>query len=190
MDRREVGCGYNDDMLTYRRLAVLGAILFLAGTVPGAMAAQSGAPGLLSHRAVYSLSKHVGSTASDIAGVKGRLEITFEVACDGWRMEQYIGFWLYHAEGAGLEHVAQLSGWESTDGADYWFSTRSYGDRELLEELGGVARLDEPGGSGETRFAKPAKEVRPLPAGTIYLGGISHNTPDGLVSLTVISVEN
>ena len=25
---------------------------------------------------------------------------------------------------------------------------------------------------------------------TIYLGGISHNTPDGLVSLTVISVEN
>ena len=29
-----------------------------------------------------------------------------------------------------------------------------------------------------------------LPADTIYLGGISHNTPDGLVSLTVISVEN
>lgn len=28
-----------------------------------------------------------------------------------------------------------------------------------------------------------------LPQGTIYLGGISHNTPDGLVSLTVISVE-
>lgn len=26
--------------------------------------------------------------------------------------------------------------------------------------------------------------------GTIYLGGISHNTPDGLVALTVISVEN
>jgi hypothetical protein len=25
---------------------------------------------------------------------------------------------------------------------------------------------------------------------TIYLGGISHNTPEGLVSLTVISVEN
>ncbi|MDX1402992.1 MAG: S8 family serine peptidase [Woeseiaceae bacterium] len=29
-----------------------------------------------------------------------------------------------------------------------------------------------------------------LPPGTIYLGGISHNTPDGLVALTVISVEN
>jgi subtilisin family serine protease len=29
-----------------------------------------------------------------------------------------------------------------------------------------------------------------LSPGTIYLGGISHNTPDGLVSLTVISVEN
>jgi hypothetical protein len=29
-----------------------------------------------------------------------------------------------------------------------------------------------------------------LPAGTVYLGGISHNTPDELVGLTVISVEN
>jgi hypothetical protein len=29
-----------------------------------------------------------------------------------------------------------------------------------------------------------------LPAGTIYLGGISHNTPDELVGLTVISVEH
>ena len=153
---------------SHQLLVVLATILVLAGTVPGAAASQSGAPGLLSHRAVYSLSRHIRSTASDIAGVKGRLEITFEVACDGWRIEQYIGFRLYHAEGAGLEHVAQLSGWESTDGTDYWFSTRSYQDRELLEELGGVARIDEPGGSGETRFAKPEKELRPLPTGTIF----------------------
>ena len=147
-----------------RRLIVVGAILFLSG----AAEAQSGAPGLLSHRAVYGLSKHIGSATSDVTGVKGRLEITFEVACDGWRMEQYIGFRLYHAEGAGFEHVAHLSGWESTNGADFWFNTRSYQDRELSEELGGVARLDEPGASGETRFAKPEKETVPLPAGTIF----------------------
>ena len=153
---------------SYRLLVVLGAILFVAGTVTGAVAAQSAAPGLLSHRAVYSLSKHRGSTASDITGVNGRLEITFEVACDGWRMEQYIGFRLYDSDGGGLEHVAQLSGWELTDGARYWFSSRSYEGRKLLEELGGVSRLDEPGGSGEIRFAKPVREVRPLPAGTIF----------------------
>jgi len=174
MHQREDCCGYNDDMLTScilpscRLPIVLATILVLAGAVPGVAASQSGAPGLLSHRAVYSLSRHIGSTVSDITGVKGRLEITFEVACDGWRMEQYIGFRLYHAEGAGLEHVAQLSGWESADGSDYWFSTRSYQDRELLEEIGGVARIDEPGGSGETRFAKPTKERRPLPPGTIF----------------------
>ena len=155
-------------LASYRRSLVVGTILVLLGSVADAMAAQSGATGLLSHRAVYSLSRHIGSTAIDIAGIKGRLEITFEVACDGWRMEQYIGFRLYNADGGGLEHVAQLSGWESTDGADYWFSARSYQDLELLEELGGVARIDEPGGSGETRFAKPEKESRPLPAGTIF----------------------
>lgn len=166
--------GYNGDMFTprlpasYRRSLVVGTILVLLGTAPDAVAAANGATGLLSHRAVYSLSRHMESTASDIAGIKGRLEITFEVACDGWRMEQYIGFRLYHTDGGGIEHVAQLSGWESTDGADYWFSARSYQDRNLLEELGGVARIDEPGGSGEARFAKPEKESRPLPAGTIF----------------------
>ncbi len=146
------------------RLIVVGFMMFLSA----AASAQSGAAGLLSHRAVYGLSKHIGSPSSDIAGVKGRLEITFEVACDGWRMEQYIGFRIYHNDGPGFEHVAHLSGWESTNGADFWFSTRSYQDRELAEELGGVARLDEPGARGETRFAKPEKQVVPLPAGTIF----------------------
>ncbi|GMQ76823.1 MAG: cell envelope integrity EipB family protein [Gammaproteobacteria bacterium] len=155
-------------MLTYRRLLVLGTTLFLAGTVSGVVAAQSGAPGLLSHRAVYSMSKHIGSTASDITGVNGRLEITFEVACDGWRIEQYIGFRLYSSDGAGLEHLAQLSGWESTDGSDFWFNTRSYEGQELVEKLSGVARLGRPGGTGETHYAKPVKEVKPLPAGTIF----------------------
>ncbi len=146
------------------RLIAFGLMVFLSV----AASAQSGAAGLLSHRAVYGLSKHIGSPSSDIAGVNGRLEITFEVACDGWRMEQYIGFRLYHSDGPGFEHVAHLSGWESTNGADFWFSTRSYQDRELAEELGGVARLDEPGARGESRFAKPDKQVVPLPAGTIF----------------------
>lgn len=143
-------------------------MLAAAASLPAAMAAQGAAPGLLSHRAVYSLSEHIDSAVNDIAGIKGRLELTFEVACDGWRMEQYIGFRLYHEEGAGLEHVAHLSGWESSDGAEFWFNTRSYQDRELLDELGGVARLARPGAGGETRFAKPEKETRPLPAGTIF----------------------
>ncbi len=155
-------------MRTFRRLLVLGSSLLLAGTVSGVATAQSGAPGLLSHRAVYSMSKHIGSTATDITGVNGRLEITFEVACDGWRIEQYIGFRLFDSDGPGLEHVAQLSGWESTDGTGFWFSTRSYEGQELQEELSGVARLGAPGRPGETRFAKPVKETKPLPAGTIF----------------------
>jgi len=155
-------------MLTYRRLLVLGAALFLAGAVSGVVAAQSSVPRLLSHRALYSMSKNTGSTASDITGVSGRLEITFEVACDGWRMQQYIGFRLYNTEGPGLEHAAQLSGRESTDGSEFRFGTRSYEGQELVEELSGVARLGAPGGSGEIHFVKPAKEIKTLPAGTIF----------------------
>jgi len=146
-----------------RRLApLLAACCLLAATV------QAAAPSLLSHRAVYSLSRHPASTATDVAGVHGRLEVTLEAACDGWRMEQFLGFRIYHSEGGGLEHVAQLSGWESADGVEYLFSTTSYEDRELHEEIGGVARLEAPGGRGETRYAKPKKETKPLPEGTIF----------------------
>lgn len=151
-----------------RRWFVLGAILLLSAIVADVAVARNDEPALLSHRAVYGLSQHIGSVGTDITAVNGRLEITFEVACDGWRIEQYIGFRLYHSEGSGLEHVARLSGWESTDGIDYWFNTLSYEDRELLEEISGVAQLDAPGGSGLTRFAKPVKETKPLPAGTIF----------------------
>ncbi len=151
------------------RCAIVAASVALSICLaPAAKALQSSAPALLSHRAVYTLSQHVGAAGSDIAGIRGRLEIVFEVACDGWRIEQYIGFRLYHLEGPDLEHVAQLSGWESIDGADYWFSSRSYQDRELLEEIGGVARVEQDGRGAETRFAKPVKETRPLPPGTIF----------------------
>jgi len=155
---------YNGDMSMHSIVAAL----LLAGAIALTAAAQNAAASLLSHRAVYSLSQHSGTGAGDIVAVKGRLEITFEVACDGWRIEQYIGFRLFHADGGGLEHVARLSGWESMDGVDFWFNTLSYQDRELLEEIGGVARLDGPDGSGVTRFAKPTKETRLLPAGTIF----------------------
>lgn len=140
----------------------------MLAAAPARATREGDTPALLSHRAVYGLSKHIDSVATDIAGIKGRLELTFEVACDGWLMEQYIGFRLYHVEGTGLEHVAHLSGWESSDGTDYWFNTRSYQDRELLEELAGAAHLPGDGRSGEARFSKPEKETRPLPTGTIF----------------------
>ena len=155
-------------MVSVRRAMIAASAVLMLCVAHAAFAVQSASSGLLSHRAVYTLSQHLGTASSDIAGVNGRLEITFEVACDGWRIEQYIGFRLYHVEGADLEHVAQLSGWESTNGADYWFRPRSYQDRELLEEIGGVARLRQNGRGGETRFAKPVKETRPLPPGTIF----------------------
>ena len=112
--------GYNGVMsihgtvVAQRRSRVFGSILVLSCIVSDVAVARTVVePALLSHRAVYGLPQHIGSASSDITAVQGRLEITFEVACDGWRIEQYIGFRLYHAEGAGLEHVARLSGWES-----------------------------------------------------------------------------
>lgn len=149
---------------TARVLTALGAI------VPGALLVIPSAEAvtLAPHRAHYVLSKHPGSTDSTVSSVRGRLELEFEASCDGWRMEQSLGFRMLDTEGTTLEHVAHLSAFESRNGKDYWFNTRSYENRELLEELAGAAHLETPGLSGEARITKPESTRLPLPAGTVF----------------------
>ena len=62
-----------------------------------ALAAPAAADTLVPHRAIYSLSRHPNRVESDISAVSGRLELKFEASCDGWGIEQFIGFRLYDA---------------------------------------------------------------------------------------------
>ena len=67
-----------------------------------------------------------------------------------------------------------MSGWEAADGAKFWFSTRSFENRKLIEEVGGVAQREvsddseDSDDSGEIRFSQPQKYVRSLPVGAIF----------------------
>ena len=134
--------------------------------------AQASANALLAaHKATYKLTIHQTSMSSEVAGVRGRLEVSFKASCDGWKIEQFLGFTLYSQEAELLEHIAHISSFESLDGSEFIFTTRAYEDRKLSEELSGIARR-RPTDRKQilVRYSRPKKESESLPAGTLFPG--------------------
>jgi hypothetical protein len=149
------------------RIALAGLALLLSlSPAPASLAGTL--PQLVPHRASYELSRHHASTDMDVEGLGGRMEVRFEISCDGFGVEQVIGYRLYDTEGRHFQHVAWLSGWESADGREYVFSTRSWDDGETASEVSGIARMDVTGQRGAVGYARPVEESRPLPPGTVF----------------------
>ena len=123
---------------------------------------------LVPHRALYELSQHRGTFESSIDGVSGQLELRFEASCDGWRLEQFLGFRLHFQGLDPNPHLSHLSAWETGDGLEFWFTTKSYQGSELTEEIGGVARMSDAHGDGEAQFTRPTEHTRALPRGTLF----------------------
>lgn len=142
-----------------RALALTALLLYAA--------APAAAP-LAPHHAVYEVSRAQAHGPSDVSDVRGKLEIIVEASCDGWRVDQFLGFRLYESDGLAVEHLSRLEGFESADGLEFWFTTRTYEDGEVADEVSGVARLDGEGGAGEVRFSMPASARRALPPGTVF----------------------
>jgi len=144
------------------------AALLLALTLAGAGAH---AAGLVAHRAVYDMRRASASIESDVVGVQGRMEVNVEASCDGWRLEQFLGFRVMDGDGGVYEHLARLEGFESREGREYWFNTKTWEDRRLTEELAGVARVDPGEGPGRVRLSKPEAQTIALPPGTLFPTG-------------------
>lgn len=140
------------------------AAVLLAG--PPVSLAESGV-NLLPHVARYKLTRHHADPDSGIAAVNGSMEVRFEISCDGFRLEQYLGFRLLSDEEIQLEHLAYISSFEDSDGRGFWFNTKTYENRKLTEEIGGRATLEDSGG-GNARYSLPGKAVEALPNGTLF----------------------
>jgi len=151
-----------------RSLYALCASIVTAALLIGPPVSQaSSGVGLLPHVARYKLSRHSANLDSGIVAVRGRMEVRFEISCDGFRVEQYLGFRILSEDENQLEHLAYISSFEDTDGHEYWCNTKTFEDRKLAEEIGGQATLEQSGG-GNARYARPSKAVEPLPKGTLF----------------------
>lgn len=143
------------------------AVLLLALSVPGA--ADSSARGivLLPHVARYSLSRNFANPDSGVAAVKGMMEVRVEISCDGYRVEQYLGFHVLGDDESQFEHLAYLSSFEDTPGKEFFFEARTFENRKLTEELAGKATIDD-SGAGEVRYSRPETVSEPLPGKTVF----------------------
>jgi hypothetical protein len=161
--------------------AVLGLLAVVAGALVAAGAARDAVAGALAvgvhsgdrsrlvpHRATYVLSRGAGSRDQQIVSVAGRLQVSFEASCDGWRIVQAMGLRLFAEGGVAADSVSTLTAWETADGRDYWFNTLGYDQGRLSEVLAGRAHVALPEGPGRLRLSSPNREERELPAGTVF----------------------
>ncbi len=152
-------------------------LLVFSSTLAGAQAAPStavaagvegGVPELVPHRAAYELSRGTGSVDPQVIGVRGRMEVTFEASCDGWRLEQSLGLRLFTETGLAADSLAVLQAFETSDAAHYWFNTHGYEDGQLAEVIRGSAHTDPASGGVRLQLGEPVDERRALPEGTLF----------------------
>jgi hypothetical protein len=141
------------------------AVMLVAANTHRAEAAPG--IGLLPHIAHYRLSRHHAESDGGVIAVKGRMEVRVEISCDGFKIDQYLGFHIMNEDESQLEHLAYLSSFEDADGGAFVFNTRTYENRVLVEEIAGVARAPA-AGPGEMRYTQPRRATETLPEGTLF----------------------
>jgi hypothetical protein len=113
------------------------------------------------------LSRNFADPDSGVAAVKGIMEVRLEISCDGYKIDQYLGFHVLGDDESQFEHLAYLSSFEDTAGKEFYFQARTFENRRLTEELAGIARIEE-SGSGEVRYSRPDAVTEALPQKTSF----------------------
>ncbi len=121
----------------------------------------------LPHVARYSLSRNYADRDSGVAAVKGLMEVRLEISCDGYKIDQYLGFHVLGDDDTQLEHLAYLSSFEDKPGREFYFEARTFENRQLAEELAGKVTIDD-SGSGQIRYTRPEPVTEALPKNTIF----------------------
>jgi len=146
--------------------ALFCGLAMLAAAAPALPQAQ-GLP-LAGHQAVYRVSLAEADQGAGIAGVDGRLIYRFANACDGWTVENQVALRISSDEGGLSDSLWAYTSWEAKDGRSFRFRMRDERDGEIVEELGGAARMPAGGGPGVARLTVPAEVDVDLPAGTLF----------------------
>lgn len=142
------------------------AMLILALGVPRSVDSVPGMA-LLPHVARYSLSRNFADPESGVAAVKGMMEVRLEISCDGYKIDQYLGFHVLGDDESQFEQLAYLSSFEDTSGKEFYFQARTFENRRLTEELAGIARIED-SGSGEVRYSRPESVTEAFPEKTLF----------------------
>jgi hypothetical protein len=127
---------------------------------------QAIAKGLVSHRALYTLSVARSDPRNYRNGVAGGLSLEFVHACDGYVLNQRFVIETSTEDGAVLTNMV-LNSWESLDGQRFRFKMKDEVNGDLEQELNGEAKLNSRAG-GAVRFTLPEDTDLALPSGAMF----------------------
>lgn len=127
---------------------------------------QAIAKGLVSHRALYTLSVARSDPRNYRTGVAGGLSLEFVHACDGYVLNQRFVIETSTEDGTVLTNMV-LNSWESLDGQRFRFKMKDEVNGDLEQELNGEAKLNNRSGGG-VRFTLPEDTDLALPSGTMF----------------------
>jgi hypothetical protein len=146
--------------LALSRVLLLGTLYFAAAAVQ--------ASELAPHRALYDLSLEQARSGSGISAVSGEMAVEWVNSCTGWAFQYSSVIDVTFLEGEPVRLTSNATSWESSDGRDYRFDVRHKTNGTEMEHIEGVAKLNGPGGAGQTVFVHPESLKINLPAGTLF----------------------
>ncbi|MBM3554884.1 MAG: DUF1849 family protein [Alphaproteobacteria bacterium] len=148
-------------MLVMRRYL----LLVLLAMTPGWASAQGVT--LASHKAVYELRMASTRPGSGIGGYEGRMALEWVDTCLGYVTRQRLVSRLFNSEGGEVSTDLTINMWESPEGKEFRFKSKTLTDGDPSEEVDGKA---ETGGGAPAfaRFTKPEGQEVDLPEGVIF----------------------
>jgi hypothetical protein len=127
---------------------------------------------LLPHKAEYSVELDRSRLSSsdgdceDIHDVRGSLTIQLSDTGDGLAFEQHSEIQVYYVDGSMEQSITTTVFWESHDGQNYRFNTRTL--RNGAEEIARGYAISHKGLIGSVTFEEPYEFRFDLPIGTIF----------------------
>lgn len=153
-------------------IALLG-VIWVIGAPDGRAAGT-----LASHRATYELTLGDAKQNSNVNGVRGRLVVEWQDACDGFTTNQRLFTEFLTDSGGATASDIWLSSWEARDGSLFRFTLTSRSDGNIDEKVRGEARRGpgkataglggKKGVGGEAVYSEPAGARLALPEGVIF----------------------
>jgi hypothetical protein len=127
---------------------------------------QAIARGLVSHRALYTLSVARLDPRNYRNGIAGGLSLEFVHACDGYVLNQRFVIETSTEDGTILNNMV-LNSWESLDGQSFRFKMKDEVNGDVEQELNGEAKLNNRTG-GNVNFSLPKDADLALPPTTLF----------------------
>lgn len=119
---------------------------------------------LLPHRAYYDIKLKDSRWGSGVSGLRGRMVVEFNDACDGYTLNQRFVTEMSDTEGQLTVSDLWITSWESVDGKNFRFNLKNEVNGKAVSTFKGKAER----AAGKIKYEAPEAKENELPKETIF----------------------